>query len=345
MLNYIIEIERSNGDENVGHTLKDVAEKAGVSLTTVSRVINKRGYFSKTTEARILAAMEELNYHPNSVARSLSGKRTNLIGVILTNTHNPFNAELLEKIEMELFNREYKTIIANSSDNPQKERSYISLLQSNQVDGLITASHNAIIDDYQQLKLPVVSFDRYFGAHIPTVSSDNFSGGQIAARVLLEGGARKMLLFSGEISDTNPTSDRTNGFIDICKKKNLRPVIQSIPSDATPNFRKMLLHQAISAHRPDGIMCTDDATALLVLRELKRMNFKVPQEVQVVGYDGSDFVLQTFPELSTLVQPINDLAKTLVDLLVRKIEKPTEVQQRQYIFPITFHRGTTTKLS
>ena len=123
----------------MGYTLKDVAERAGVSLTTVSRVINKRGYFSEQTEARIYAAMQALNYQPNSVARSLSGKKTKLIGVILTNTQNPFNAELLEKIEAELFERSYKVIIANSSDNPEKERAYISMLQSNQVDGLITA--------------------------------------------------------------------------------------------------------------------------------------------------------------------------------------------------------------
>ncbi|WP_313476815.1 LacI family DNA-binding transcriptional regulator, partial [Leuconostoc lactis] len=106
----------------MGYTLKDVAERAGVSLTTVSRVINKRGYFSEQTEARIYAAMQALNYQPNSVARSLSGKKTKLIGVILTNTQNPFNAELLEKIEAELFERSYKVIIANSSDNPEKER-------------------------------------------------------------------------------------------------------------------------------------------------------------------------------------------------------------------------------
>ncbi|MFH0349869.1 hypothetical protein ACG92U_08730 [Leuconostoc citreum] len=94
------------------------------------------------------------------------------------------------------------------------------MLQSNQVDGLITASHNTIIDDYQQLNLPVVSLDRYFGPNIPTISSDNFSGGQTAARVLLAGGAKKLLVFSGEIHDTNPTVDRTNGFMDIAKSTN-----------------------------------------------------------------------------------------------------------------------------
>lgn len=328
--------------DKLSYTLKDVAERAGVSLTTVSRVINKRGYFSEKTKSRIYATMQQMNYHPNSAARSLSGKKTKLIGVILTNTHNPFNAELLEKIELELFNREYKVIIANSSDNPQKERAYISLLQSNQVDGLITASHNTIIDDYHELTLPVVSLDRYFGPRIPTISSDNFSGGQTAAQILIDGGARRLLVFSGEINDTNPTMDRTNGFIDISKKHNMIPIVQVMPSDATVNFRKMLIRQEILKQKPDGIMATDDTTALLVLEELRIMHLQVPHDVQVIGYDGSDFVLQSFPELSTIVQPISDLAKTLVDTLIKKIEQPDILQERQYTFPITLHRGAST---
>lgn len=327
----------------MGYTLKDVAERAGVSLTTVSRVINKRGYFSEQTEARIYAAMQALNYQPNSVARSLSGKKTKLIGVILTNTQNPFNAELLEKIEAELFERSYKVIIANSSDNPEKERAYISMLQSNQVDGLITASHNMIIEAYHDLNLPVVSLDRYFGPQIPTVSSDNFSGGQMAAQNLIAGGAKRLLVFSGEMHDINPTVDRTNGFMVASQKQGLTPVVQVLPSDATVNFRKMLIHQAITEQQPDGIMATDDATALLVLEVLRTMALRVPQDVQVIGYDGSAFVLQSFPELSTVVQPIADLAKTLVDVLIAKIEQPECLQERQYMFPVTFHRGTTTK--
>ena len=296
----------------MGYTLKDVAERAGVSLTTVSRVINKRGYFSEQTEARIYAAMQALNYQPNSVARSLSGKKTKLIGVILTNTQNQFNAELLEKIEAELFERSYKVIIANSSDNLEKERAYISMLQSNQVDGLITASHN-------------------------------FSGGQMAAQNLIAGGAKRLLVFSGEMHDINPTVDRTNGFMVASQKQGLTPVVQVLPSDATVNFRKMLMHQAITEQQPDGIMATDDATALLVLEVLRTMALRVPQDVQVIGYDGSTFVLQSFPELSTVVQPIADLAKTLVDVLLTKIDQPERSQERQYMFLVTFHRGTTTK--
>ena len=90
-------------------------------------------------------------------------------------------------------------------------------------------------------------------------------------------------------------------------------------------------------------MGTDDTTALLVLEALRTMNLRVPQDVQVVGYDGSAFILQSFPELSTVVQPIADLAKTLVEALLTKIDQPERLQERQYMFPVTFHRGTTTK--
>ena len=189
----------------------------------------------------------------------------------------------------------------------------------------------------------MVSLDRYFGPQIPTVSSDNFSGGQMAAQNLIAGGAKRLLVFSGEMHDINPTVDRTNGFMVASQKQGLTPVVQVLPSDATVNFRKMLMHQAITEQQPDGTMATDDATALLVLEVLRTMALRVPQDVQVIGYDGSAFVLQSFPELSTVVQPIADLAKTLVDVLIAKIEQPECLQERQYMFPVTFHRGTTTK--
>jgi len=200
-----------------------------------------------------------------------------------------------------------------------------------------------IIEVYHDLNLPVVSLDRYFGPQIPTISSDNFSGGQMAAQNLIAGGAKRLLVFSGEMHDINPTVDRTNGFTVASQKQGLTPVVQVLPSDATVNFRKMLMHQAITEQQPDGIMATDDATALLVLEVLRTMALRVPQDVQVIGYDGSAFVLQSFPELSTVVQPIADLAKTLVDVLIAKIEQPERSQERQYMFPVTFHRGTTKK--
>ena len=150
--------------------LTDVAKKAGVSVTTVSRVINDYGYISQKTRDKVFSAMEELNYQPNSLARSLHGKSTNLVGLIFPAITNPFFAELVEQIEQKLFSEGYKVILCNAGSDKEKEREYLKMLLANQVDGIIAGAHNLGIDEYNRVGLPIVSFDRKLSEQIPIVS-------------------------------------------------------------------------------------------------------------------------------------------------------------------------------
>ncbi len=156
--------------------LKDVAKLAGVSVATVSRVINDRGYLSSGTKEKVYQAMRQLNYSPNSAARALRGKTFKLIGLIFASVENPLIAEAVQKIENQLFEGGYKAIICNSLDNPAKEQQYLKMLMANQVDGIITGSHNEGLKEYKMSGLPIVSYDRYFPSPIPTVSCDNALG-------------------------------------------------------------------------------------------------------------------------------------------------------------------------
>ena len=169
--------------------LSDVAKKAGVSVTTVSRVINNYGSLSEKTKNAVFTAMHELNYQPNSLARSLQGKQTKLVGVIFPSITNPFYAELIADIEDKLFKNGYKVILCNANENAEKELSYLRMLTANQVDGIIVGTHSNEIKEYQTMDLPVVSFDRTLGTKIPTISSDNFQGAQLAAQELVDSGA------------------------------------------------------------------------------------------------------------------------------------------------------------
>ena len=127
--------------------LTDVATRAGVSPTTVSRVINNHGYISEKTRQKVMQAMDELNYQPNSLARSLHGKSTHLIGVIFPSITNPFYAELVQHVEERLFNAGYKVILCNSAQDKEKERDYLKMLLANQVDGIIAGTAHADNDD------------------------------------------------------------------------------------------------------------------------------------------------------------------------------------------------------
>ena len=139
-------------------TIKDVAALSGVSVTTVSRVLNKRGYISEDTYKKVYDAMAELNYQPNQLARSLSKQKTNFIGLLVPDVSHPFFAEMTHLLEISLFNHGYKLILCNTQRNDMREQSYLDMLRQNKVDGAIVATHYLQTSDYKDLSLPLVQW-------------------------------------------------------------------------------------------------------------------------------------------------------------------------------------------
>ncbi|VIS05322.1 transcriptional regulator [Streptococcus pneumoniae] len=212
--------------------LTDVAKLAGVSPTTVSRVINKKGYLSEKTIQKVNEAMRELGYKPNNLARSLQGKSAKLIGLIFPNISNVFYAELIDKLEHQLFKNGYKTIICNSEHDSEKEREYIEMLEANQVDGIISGSHNLGIEDYNRATAPIISFDRNLSPDIPVVSSDNYAGGVLAAQTLVKTGAQSIIMITGNDNSNSPTGLRHAGFASVLPKAPIINVsISFLPSE------------------------------------------------------------------------------------------------------------------
>ena len=282
--------------------LTDVAKIAGVSPTTVSRVINKKGYLSEKTITKVTEAMRELGYKPNNLARSLQGKSAKLIGLIFPNISHIFYAELIDKLEHELFNRGYKTIICNSEHNSNKEKEYLEMLEANQVDGIISGSHNLGISDYDRVTAPIISFDRNLSPSIPVVSSDNYAGGVLAAETLVKSGAQNIIMITGNDNSNSPTGLRHAGFASILPDA---PII-NVSSDFSP------------------------------IR--KEMEIKIPEDLKVIGYDGTYFVENYYPQLATIQQPLKDIACLLVDLLLRKIAGE-EVVTTGYFLPVHLSSG------
>ncbi|WP_057745098.1 LacI family DNA-binding transcriptional regulator [Liquorilactobacillus capillatus] len=322
--------------------LTDVAQRAGVSATTVSRVINNYGYLSQATKDKVFAAIKELNYQPNSLARSLHGKKTQLIGVIFPSLSNPFFAELVEQIEKRLFQADYKTILCNSADDPEKERNYLRMLMANQVDGIISGAHNLGIAEYDNVGLPIVSFDRKLSNNIPIVSSDNYHGGSLAVKELYQAGARHIYFLGSFHEAANPTDNRLLGYRAMIDQLGLSSHVHALNFKESPNLKLVSIQKLLQTKLADGIVCTDDLTALLVLRCAKELGLKVPEQLKVIGFDGTDFIQSYHPELSTIVQPIPDIAALLVDLLSKRIDQPDQkLEQLQYILPVKFLRSNS----
>lgn len=312
--------------------LKDVAKIAGVTPTTVSRVINMRGSLSQKTIDRVHSAMQELHYQPNAMARSLQGKKSQLIGLIFPTIATPFYGEITHAIESKLFSLGYKVILCDSENNPIKEREYLTMLMANQVDGIITSSHNKQVEEYENSHLAIVAFDRYLADGIPIISSDNLTGGKLAVQYLYEQGCRKIALIAGSSDTKSPTQNRLLGYQNKMFELNLTPLIHYLIRENALKDKRESIVQLLKSTTIDGIFCTDDLTAIMVKDVATLLNLS---DIQVIGYDGTQMIQNYFPSLPTIVQPIEALADLIVDILIQKIEDDTFQPNDTYVLPVT----------
>ena len=295
--------------------LKDVAKLAGVSVTTVSRVINNYGSLSKKTIYKVHQAMQELNYQPNALARAMQGKPSNFIGLIFPNLTNPFYAELVNELESRLFAKGYKTIIASAAENEQIEHEYLGMLMANQVDGIISGSHNLGIEEYKQVGAPIVSFDRYLAEGIPIVTSDSYSGGRLAADYLVNWGCQNLAVLIDEDTSSSPTINRVQGVVDYMNEHDF----EYIPLDVNE-----IQVEEVFPGDFDGVLAPDDEFALQIRSLAERAGKVFGKDFIVTGYNGSHLVQKIAPDLPTVVRPVDSLADELIDTLLKRIADPTK---------------------
>jgi len=318
--------------------IDDVARVAGVSKTTVSRVLNNRGYLSEKTIKKVHDAMESLNYQPNAVARQLYKKETKLVGLIFPTVDNPFFGQLVAELEKRLFDAGFKVLIGNSMNDPEKEETYLKELISNQVDGLIVGAQNKDISEYHTSNLPVVAIDRVMNEDIPVIASDNYMGGKLATELLINSGAKHIISTHGPINLKTPANRRVEAYADVMASYNLVPHTYMV--DFSWDFEKK--RQAIEAMfskypEMDGIFATNDMDAALVWQTATKLGYNIPDDLKIVGYDGSNITRVLLPELTTIVQPVELMAERAVTTLISRIKgDDTPLEQ---IIPVKVWRG------
>ncbi|WP_257348251.1 LacI family DNA-binding transcriptional regulator [Pseudalkalibacillus decolorationis] len=317
--------------------IEDVAKVAGVSPTTVSRVLNNRGYIGEKTRKKVHKAMEQLNYFPNEVARSLFIKKTFLIGLIFPTTSNPFYGQLIFHLENIAASQGYKVLLCNSQGREDKEKNYLKMLQRNQVDGIIAGAHNKGIEEYEIPNLPVVGVDRYLSNKIPVVSSDNYLGGKQATQLLIDKGCKNIIHINGPISLETPANLRRKAYEDVMRANQLTPLTYEIDDHFT--IIKQLFEENPQV---EGIFASDDLIASRVMREAKDRNINIPTDLKVVGYDGTETTRLLLPELSTVQQPIKEIAEKAIELLVKQMDDKDDDIQLETILPGKLIEGETT---
>ncbi len=327
-----------------GHEMKpnihDVAKIAGVSSTTVSRVLNNRGYISEKTKEKVYKAMEEINYFPNDLARSLFNKRTNLIGLIIPNSSNPFYGELTFHIESICASLGYKLLLCNSLNRIDKEEKYLEMLIRNQVDGVVVVTYNRGILNYEKQNLSVVAIDHYLSKNIPVVGSDNYSGGKKATELLIMKGCQYIVHINGPIELQTPANLRRKAYEDVMKEQGRLPITYEV---SPLQSHKEVISKLFDEHpEVDGIFASDDLIAASVIAESKKRGKEIPTQLKVVGYDGTEAVQVLLPELTTIQQPIDLIAKSAIDILLKQIEGEFNDFPLETYLPVKLLEGGTT---
>lgn len=306
-------------------TLKDVAAECGLTVTTVSRVLNNRGYISDETRAKVFAAMDKLNYTPNEVARSLSKKSTNTIGVIVPHIRHPYFAEMLSNIENAASKNGFKIILYNSKGRDNKEKEYLDMCTSNRVAGIILFSAGVAVQEFAASKIPLVTVERFVENGTAAVECDNRQGGELAAQHLIDQGCKRLLNVSGVIGNSMPADDRTLGFVDVCNKNGItyKIVETNIGQYNSLDYHE-LLEQALGLGEVfDGVFASSDLIASQVLQVCAKVGIKVPEDIKLVGFDDVMISQITNPPITTIHQPIKEMAEAAVDMVIAASEGKT----------------------
>lgn len=315
--------------------LTDVAEAAKVSPTTVSRVLNNRGYISEETRKKVNDAIKQLNYYPNEIARSLFINKTYIIGLIFPTTSNPFYGQLVFHMENLCESLGYKVLLCNSGGREDKEIAYLEMLQRHQVDGIIAGAHNRGIEEYNRPNLALVGIDRYLSENVPVVASDNYDGGRKATELLINKGCKQIIHLNGSLTLETPANLRRVAYEDVMREHQLTPRVYEMEDD--------IIAKVFNENpEVDGIFASDDLIAANVLREARQRGIDVPEELKVIGYDGTEATRILLPELSTVQQPIKEIAETAIHLLMDQINGEEQGNSLETILPITIIEGSTT---
>ncbi|AUI66735.1 MULTISPECIES: substrate-binding domain-containing protein [Glaesserella] len=308
-------------------TMKDIARIAGVSLSTVSHVVNNSRFVSEEITQKVKKVIEELNYRPSLVARSLKIKETNTIGMIVTTSNNPFFAEVVHHVERYCERHNYHLILVNTDGNSQNLQKHLERLLLKQVDGLLLMCAEpqdfdlSVISD---LTLPMVVIDWWQQLLNADIIHENSElGGYLATNALIEAGYTDIAVITGEL--TKPlAANRLAGYKRSLLEKNL-PIHPEwiIESHFHYDGGVEAMNQLLALnHLPKAVFAMSDSIAIGAYQAIYRAGLRIPQDIALIGYDNIELAQYLYPPLSTIHQPKARLAKAAVEKLIQRIHQP-----------------------
>jgi LacI family transcriptional regulator len=327
-------------------TIREVAKIAGVSYATVSHVVNNTRFVSQNTRDRVLAAMDELDYRPNALARSLRSGKTQTIGLILPDSSNPFFAEIGRSIEDAAFKLGYNVFLCNTEGDTRREQLYVDVISKKQVDGIIFVAAGDQVDSLNFLlsqDMPVVLVDRDLpNIEVDAVLTDNQQGGYLATRHLIELGHRRIACIMGR-STVTASAERAIGYRRALEKGGIQyDESLVLAGNYHPDSGLRAASTLFSLDSPPtAIFALNDLMAVGALRAAAKAGRRIPEDIAIIGYDNIELASFMNPPLSTIAQPKSEIGFQAANILVKRIADKTHPTRRIILPPELIIREST----
>ncbi|GLQ72834.1 HTH-type transcriptional repressor PurR [Vibrio penaeicida] len=332
-------------------TIKDVARLAGVSTTTVSHVINKTRFVAETTQEKVKKAVEELNYAPSAVARSLKCNTTRTIGMLVTQSSNPFFAEVVDGVESYCYRQGYTLILCNTGGIYEKQRDYIRMLAEKRVDGILVMCSDLTEDLREMLdahsSIPKVIMD--WGpesSQADKIIDNSEEGGYLATKYLLDNGHTDIACLTGH-EEKVACIERVIGYKRALREydiefKQERILVGNFECDTAVLAADKILAME---NRPTAVFCFNDLMALGVISRLQENGVRVPDDISIIGYDNIELSGYFSPPLTTVHQPKRRVGKTAFEILLQRIKDKEHDKRIFEMHPEIVERSSVKKLN
>jgi len=324
-------------------TMHDVADRAGVSKTTVSHVLNGTRFVEPETEERVRQAMRELGYRPNLLARSLRRHESHMIGLMTPSIANPYWAELAGVVERAGYAKGYGVLLGHSDRSADHEREYVQLLLAKQIDGIVLAAATtpiAVLDEILAADMPIVVMNHIAEEQrVSAVLVDNHRGGYLAGAYLVRLGHRRVGCIMPP-ADSGEARHRVAGFRQAFADAGI-DLLDTMFIDGDFGYRSGEAGvQTLLGRHPDltAVFAANDHMALGAIKGLHRARRRVPDDVSVIGFDNISYTTAITPELTTVAQPIAEIGQTVMQLLLRQIHDPTSAPEVVMLEPTLIER-------
>lgn len=326
--------------------IKYVAEVANVSTATVSRVLNQTGYVKKETKDHVKKIIDDLGFRRNSIAKSLRSHQSKYIALIVPDIENEYFAVISRWIEHNLQTHGYGVFISSIEQSQNKAKWYANLYVDHFVAGaILLMDDDDIIKTFTKANIPVIVADRLEGKkaqpNVSFIGSNNFEGGYLAATTLIKHGAQSLMILRDEQNLTN-VNERQNGFlqaIEDSENKNIKVKITPVEVN-----RDQVYHQIYSLYQSwsfDGLFATSDYIAIPAMAGLKHHGLSIPNDVQIIGYDGVPSALYLAPTLATITQSLDEVGAYITTVIKKMIEEKD--YRIDFTFPVMLQQGGTLK--